>query len=225
MPARITHFARALAIAHAAAAEGPTPDPITTSKLDAPLFYQLLIGELELRSGDAGAAYQVVLDAARKTHDEELFRRATDIALQARAGEKALEAVRAWRADLPHSLEAHRYLIQLLVALNRVPDAAEPIRSLLNLTPADQQSALIMALPRFFARSTNHKQAAIPSCKRKPSTGARRASRKAAHGWLRSIPRGRCSWRNARTSKTLQPKARPCWRSRCCPARRLPKRS
>jgi len=41
-----------------------------------------------------------------------------------------------------------------------VPDAAEPIRSLLNLTPADQQSALIMALPRFFARSTNHKQAA-----------------------------------------------------------------
>ena len=167
MPARITHFARALAIgasvlaiAHAAAAEGPTPDPITTSKLDAPLFYQLLIGELELRSGDAGAAYQVVLDAARKTHDEELFRRATDIALQARAGEQALEAVRAWRADLPQSLEAHRYLIQLLVALNRVPDAAEPIRSLLNLTPADQQSALIMALPRFFARSTNHKQAA-----------------------------------------------------------------
>ncbi|MGS0755728.1 hypothetical protein ACVBEH_14260, partial [Roseateles sp. GG27B] len=30
------------------------------SELDAPLFYQLLVGELELRNGQAGVAYQVL---------------------------------------------------------------------------------------------------------------------------------------------------------------------
>ena len=63
------------------------------SNLDAQLFYQLLIGEIELRGGEAGTAYQVVLDAARRARDEQLFRRATDIALQSRAGDQALAAV------------------------------------------------------------------------------------------------------------------------------------
>ncbi len=82
----------------AAAASAP---PVVNSELDAQLFYQLLIGEIELRSGEAGTAYQVVLDAARRSRDEQLFRRATDIALQGRAGDQALAAVMAWRSALP----------------------------------------------------------------------------------------------------------------------------
>jgi len=101
-----------------------------------------------------------VLDAARKTKDEQLYRRATDIALQARAGEQALLAVQAWRGDLPTSQEANRYLIQLLVALNRVPDTAEPLRSLLKLTPEAERPGLIMSLPRFFSRAVDRKAAA-----------------------------------------------------------------
>src|SRR6185295_8070638 len=58
------------------AAEAP---PVDNSALDAPLFYQLLIGEMELRSGEVGTAYQVLLDAARKTQDPVHFRRATEI--------------------------------------------------------------------------------------------------------------------------------------------------
>src|SRR5580765_8561836 len=46
------------------------------SSLDAPLFYQLLIGEMEFNAGRASSAYEVVLDAARRTRDEALFRRA-----------------------------------------------------------------------------------------------------------------------------------------------------
>ena len=110
--------------------------PVDNSALDAQLFYQLLIGEIELRGGDAGTAYQVVLDAARRTRDEQLFRRATDVALQARAGDQALAAVMAWRTAIPTSAEAHRYLIQLLVALNRAGESVEPLRSLIQLTAA-----------------------------------------------------------------------------------------
>ena len=41
--------------------------PVERSALDATLFYQLLIGEIELRNGEAGNAYAVLLDAARRT--------------------------------------------------------------------------------------------------------------------------------------------------------------
>jgi tetratricopeptide (TPR) repeat protein len=133
----------------------PAASEIDNSKLDAALFYQLLIGEIELRSGEAGTAYQVLLDAARKSKDPQLFRRATDIALQGRAGDQALAAAAAWRTALPTSVEAHRYVIQLLVILNRVPETAEVMKSLLNVTPAPELVAQINGLPRFFSRAAD----------------------------------------------------------------------
>jgi len=89
------------------AQEGPST-PITNSAMDAPLFYQLLIGELELNSGQAGVAFQVLLDAARRTGDEQLFKRVVNIALQARAGDQALLAARGWADAAPNSVEATR---------------------------------------------------------------------------------------------------------------------
>src|SRR5687767_4183668 len=83
--ARKSRSARALAAAAAigaalvaaplALAQGPAPssaasEPPTRSALDASLFFQLLVGELELRSGQPSAAVEVVLDAARRTKDE-----------------------------------------------------------------------------------------------------------------------------------------------------------
>ena len=133
---------------------------VDNSNIDAPLFYQLLIGEMQLREGEAGAAFQVILDAARRTKDEQLFRRATDIALQARAGDQAMVAAKAWRQTLPESLEALRYQVQLLVALNRPQETLEPLQTLLKLTPAAERPSLITALPRFFARSADKTQIA-----------------------------------------------------------------
>ena len=135
------------------------PEHVVNSQLDAPLFYQLMIGELELRQDEAAAAYEVVLDAARRTRDAQLFQRATDIALQSRAGEQAVTAARAWRNTLPQSLEAQRYLVQILIALNRAGEAVEPMQSLLNLTPAQERPALITSLPRLFGRGAERQQA------------------------------------------------------------------
>ncbi|MDP3086228.1 MAG: tetratricopeptide repeat protein [Rubrivivax sp.] len=155
---RAAALAAAAAIASAPAAAAPTP-PVN-SPLDAPLFYQLLIGELELRAGQAGTAFEVILDAARRTRNEVLFRRAVDIALQARAGNQALAATRAWRIALPNSLDALRMQLQILAALNRVPEAAEPLRSLLGMTPEAERGGLITALPRFLQRAQDPKQTA-----------------------------------------------------------------
>ncbi len=141
-------------------AQATAAERIANSTLDAPLFYQLLIGEIELRGGQAGTAYEVLLDAARRTRDEALFRRAVEVALQARAGEQALSAVTAWRAALPESLDALRFQVQLLVGLNRVSEVSEPLRALLERTPAAERAAVIASLPRFFQRSGDRKQAA-----------------------------------------------------------------
>ena len=141
----------------AAATAKPEPE---NSSLDAPLFYQLLIGEIELSEGHPGSAYEVVFDAAKRTRDEALFRRAVDIALQGRAGEQALEAARAWRQAAPQSIDALRYQLQILIALNRTEEAGEPFKNWLAQTPPEQRTALIAASPRLLQRVTDRKQAA-----------------------------------------------------------------
>ena len=149
----------ALGIAHGACAQAAAA-PVENSGLDAALFYQLMIGEIELRSGEIGTAYQVLLEAARRTKNEQVFRRATDVALQARAGDQALAAVVAWRGALPESAEALRYQVQLLVALNRASESVEPLATLLRITPVPQRPALIASLPRLFARTADRRAAA-----------------------------------------------------------------
>jgi len=135
----------------------PAAPAIENSPLDAPLFYQLLIGEIELRNNEPGAAYSVLLAAAKKSKNEQVFRRATEVALQARAGDLALRAAQDWKSALPQSLEASRYVVQLLVALNRSSETAEPLRSMIELTPPADRVALISSLPRFFERSGDRK--------------------------------------------------------------------
>jgi len=154
-PSRAFAAALALVAGCAAPAIAAAADPVENSSLDAPLFYQLLLGEIELRDGQAGTAYQLMLDAARRTKDEQLFRRATEIAMQARAGDQALAAAVAWRQALPDSQDALRYQIQLLVALNRVADVEEPLSRLLRQTPLPSLPATLEAVPRFLARATD----------------------------------------------------------------------
>ncbi len=128
--------------------------PSAMSSLDGPLFYQLLVAEIELRNGRAGVAFEVVLEAARRTREAQLFQRAVDIALRARAGDRALDAVRGWRTALPQAVEPLRLQLQILAALNRPGDAAEPLRALLGRTDAAQQPALIGSMPRLFQRAS-----------------------------------------------------------------------
>src|SRR5450830_755321 len=129
---RFNRFPLLLLLVLALTAQAQTPDkksndPVT-SALDSSLFYQLLLGELNTRSGEPGEGYALILDAARKTNDARLFQRAVDIALQARSGDSALLAARAWKQGIPASREANRYILQILIGLNRVSEALEPLK-------------------------------------------------------------------------------------------------
>ena len=170
----------------AGAAKSPAPD---NSNLDRQLFYQLLVGEIELRSGEAGTAFELVMDAAKRNPSEQLYKRAADIALQARAGEQGLTAARAWRQSFPGSAEALRYVVQILIALNRAPEAVEPLQALVEATPVPQRPAVIATLPRFFGRLGDKAQAATlveralaPYVGAKPTAAIARSA--VARAWL-----------------------------------------
>ena len=145
-------------------AQAQTPDSNTaapvSSALDSELFYQLLLGELNARDGEPGTGYSLLLDAARKTGDSRLYQRAVDIALQSRSGEAALAAARAWRQAVPASREANRYLLQILIGLNRIGETLEPLKREVASTDARERAVAIAAIPRYFARASDKKLAA-----------------------------------------------------------------
>ncbi len=130
------------------------------SALDAALFYQLLLGELNVRSDQTGAGFALILDAARKTNDPALYQRAVELAFEARSGDSALQAARAWKQAFPQSREANRFVLQILVALNRVQETGDVLRAEIALAPPADRAAAIAVTPRAYGRVSDKKLAA-----------------------------------------------------------------
>ena len=135
-------------------------NPAQKSALDAVLFYQLLLGELNVRSGSPGSGFSLILDAARKTNDPLLFQRAVDLAWQSRAGDAALQAAQAWKKAIPQATEANRYVLQILLALNKVDEAGQALTDSIRELPEAEQSMAIASVPRVFSRVQDKKLAA-----------------------------------------------------------------
>ena len=132
--------------------QAPLPSALTSQ-----LMYEILLGEFSAQAGDNGDAYQLLLDAARKAQSPELYQRSMEIALRARAGDSALESAQAWARAFPASIEAHRFVLQILVGLNRVPDTADALkRAMSGLTLSDRADFLDQ-LPRNYARVADKK--------------------------------------------------------------------
>jgi len=202
------HAADATTTAAAAA------DPATTvnnSRLDGPLFYQLLVSEVQARSGNVGTAYQIYLELARKHKSPELFKRSVEIALQARAGEEALTAAKAWRQASPQSRDAAEFNVQILLAMGRTADLADSLKSLIQLSPAPQQPLMIASLPRSLARLPDRKVAAqiideATQTWRQRQPALAEAWVASGEGWLaaKDIPK---ALEAARKARALQPQS------------------
>jgi len=141
-----------------APATAPAP-AVPAVALDSALFYQLLLGELSANTDEPGAAFSLVLDAARKTADPRLYQRAVEIALKSRSGDAALQAARAWRQALPASREANRFTLQILISLNRLPETVEPLKREISSAEAKERALVITVIPRFYARAADKKGA------------------------------------------------------------------
>ncbi|MDR3371192.1 tetratricopeptide repeat protein [Rhodoferax sp.] len=138
----------------------PTQAIPKQSALDAPLFYEILLGELNARDREPGAAFSLLLDAAQKTKDPAVFRRAVQVALQARSGESALRAAKAWSHAIPESREASHFVLQILLGLNHISDILEPLKHEIALTPTKERRDFIWSLPQNFERVSDRRAAA-----------------------------------------------------------------
>ncbi len=162
---RIPHFVTTCALVLASWAQAQDSDPAAApptanSRLTAELFYQLLLSELSLQNEDIGSAYGLMLGAARRAPEPQLFQRAIEIALRGRDANAALNAAKAWQQALPESAEADRYLLQLLVGLNRLGEALAPTQRLLARAEERERGAAIVFVSRFFTRASDKPTAA-----------------------------------------------------------------
>jgi tetratricopeptide (TPR) repeat protein len=124
------------------------------------MLYALLLAEISATHGDSSSAYQLMLDTAQKSRSDRLYERTVEIALRARAGESALQAAQAWTRASPTSKDANRYLLQILIGLNKLPDTVEPLKHELAMMQPKERLAAISMVPRYFLRVADKKAAA-----------------------------------------------------------------
>ncbi|MBX3610769.1 MAG: tetratricopeptide repeat protein [Hydrogenophaga sp.] len=151
-------IAAALGLGGSAIAQTSAEPPVANSALDAMMFYQLLLGELNVQGGDPGSGYSLILDAARREKDPALFQRAVEIALQARSGESALAAAKAWSQTVPDDAQANRYVLQILLALNRAGETGPVLRTVLASVPPGERNDAINAIPQTYTRASDKAQ-------------------------------------------------------------------
>ncbi|QDL53559.1 tetratricopeptide repeat protein [Rhodoferax aquaticus] len=157
---RLMGFTLGLLVASCAYAQAlQKPPEVKNSNLSAVLFHQLLVSELSAESGDIDSAFSLMLDAARRANSEQLYERAVGLSLSARNGPSALMASQAWAKAFPASREANRYVIQILIGLNRIPEALEPLKKEVAVASVRDKLVAIALIPRYFARATDKKAA------------------------------------------------------------------
>jgi hypothetical protein len=151
-----------------------------------------------------------MLDAARKTRDPALFQRSVDMALQARSGEAALQAAQAWKRDIPSAIEASRYVLQILLALNRVEEAGKALTVSIHELPLDEQPGAIASVPRLFGVVQDKALAADVVEKALTQAFTQKATSAAA--WTTRV---RWMQRPKATPQTPRPQGLWCWHSAC----------
>lgn len=140
------------------AADAPPVADVRNSPMNAEMFRQLLAAELNARSGDKVLAFQLMLDAARRTQDEGIYRRALQWAYDLKDGPAALATVKGWRASAPASVQAAREEVEVLLQMGQYPEAAAAAGTMLSLTAPAELAPTFVLLPRQFSRIKDSRQ-------------------------------------------------------------------
>ena len=134
-----------------------TPLP---SALDGELFYELLVGEMSAAQGDFVNAIALLMEAARSSQDEAIYQRAAELALQSRAGPRALSVANEWQQNFPDSREANRFLLHVLLLLNRVSETQEPLAREVAWTDPAAKTATYLGILQLYGRVSDKALAA-----------------------------------------------------------------
>ncbi len=117
--------------------------------------FQTLLGEFALRQGDVKLAADVWTDLAQRANDPLVASRATEIAIQAKQYERALELSKLWQEIDPESLKARQTEASLLILTGRIDDVAPQLAKLLS-DDKDNLASNFLHLNRMLARLNNN---------------------------------------------------------------------
>lgn len=139
------------------------PEPSTTdmpTALNAEIFYDLLVGEMSASQGDTTNAIALLMEAARQSQSQKLYQRAAQVALQSRSGPRALMVANEWQQNFPQSRDANRYLLQVLLMLNRISESQDALSREVAWTAPNAKSATYLAIAQLYSRATDKALAA-----------------------------------------------------------------
>ena len=128
--------------------------------MNAELFYELLLGEMSASQGDTTNGVALMLEAARQSQSEKLYQRAAEIAMQSRSGQRAFMVAHEWSQNFPQSRPANRFILQVLLMLNRTSESQDYLRREVAWTPAGSKSATYLAIAQLYSRATDKALAA-----------------------------------------------------------------
>lgn len=135
----------------AANAQAREPE-LPKQELSGETMYEFLLAEIAGQRGNATLAAQAYADLARKTRDPRVAERATQIAVEARMPEAAIESAKVWADAAPESTRALGAAASLLVNANRVGEAQPYLERILALS-ADNRGDGFMQLNRLLANN------------------------------------------------------------------------
>jgi tetratricopeptide (TPR) repeat protein len=135
----------------AATAEAREPE-LPKQELSGETMYEFLLAEIAGQRGNATLAAQAYADLARKTRDPRIAERATQIAVEARMPEAAIESAKVWADTAPDSTRALGAAASLLVNANRVGEAQPYLERILALS-GDNRGDGFMQLNRLLANN------------------------------------------------------------------------
>lgn len=100
------------------------------------------------------------MEAARNSQDEAIYQRAAELALQSRAGPRALSVANEWQQNFPDSREANRFLLHVLLLLNRVSETQEPLAREVAWTDPAAKTATYLGILQLYGRVSDKALAA-----------------------------------------------------------------
>jgi len=119
----------------------PTPPEV---ELTPELLYQLLVAEFSGQQGALRLSAATYLEAAHRTRDYRLARRATRIAIYARESAIALDAARLWVELDPANNEAHKSAAALLLSTGESAQARPHLEKLLQSERQDSNHGYLL---------------------------------------------------------------------------------
>lgn len=136
-------------VPRAAAAPGRKASEPAQSVMDAPMFYDILMGEILDQQGDAASAAQFFQDAATRSRDPRLYARLFSIAMRQQDGKEALRHAREWQVADPGSTDALRAMLVAQMGQRAYADMEAPLRQLLLGAKDTELPPLLEALPNW----------------------------------------------------------------------------